>query len=1083
MKKYTARIEVPKSSKNGTSSRITNRQKSSRPGNTSTYSSWKLNQSNSTRAKDSFQSKLAARENIRSNNRSKSSFVIDPVGANPKKRKISKKFRKVLIGIGIGALVLLLFLILGGMYYLQSITQNLPDPDQPFKDDFTNQEASVMLDRNGKELYRLFGDANKDVIRIPDGQTFNEVISPELKWSFLAAEDINFYEHPGFDVTAIARCGARYVTGGGGSCGGSTITQQVVKLVGLKNDTQSLERKLQELILSLQLENKVNSKDKILLLYMNIAPEGGNMYGIKTAANSYFGKELNDLTLSEAAVLAAIPNNPSLFSPTRTKNTEAATKRLDERRTYILGQMLKNKEKINADVRSSRQAKADKEGRELTDAEKEDFITEEKITVASAEELTYKDLGQEIKAGHFVFYAMSELTERSYNNGTIFTDEEIRRGGYKITTSLDLDIQNTALDVVQKKAVDVYGKQYGSKNSAFTFLSSKTGEIIAMVGSKCYDDSELANCSQLDKDQGKSFDSKVNILTSLQQPGSSIKPLVYYEAIKEGKLSAGTVMADIPVEIGSYKPKNSDGKFSGMNSARLALATSRNIPAITSLMTVGPDKLATAKKEIGYTVNIDPSGYGPSSALGANDVLGIEHASAYATMGSGGKEIHPQPIVKIVDNAGNVVYDLYGKDKPEQKQVLDERAVFIVNDMTNPRSATGNDSPVKFRDGRDISGKTGTSEENKDNWFVGYSPDFVALGWSGNNDNTPMSNGSFGSTNAEPWVKDFLTRVQNTTYLKDKTPYSRPGGIAKGQICGKIKGADGAEQQVCEGSSDYYIEGLTPPVYSTKQLAMVCTDQPNKLAREIDMNAGFAVEKEFTYMKMPYDKFQPYLDNWLQDKQGGNGAPKDMCDVNRSTNGENAWAIINPNSTTYTFGAGGGNIPVSVKGVAITGGVTSMTITLISVNTGTAPAGFTPVNVSGGTFDGNLVAPAGIPSGQYDIKATVASPGGNGSSTARISITGSSAANINASPATPSIATPGANVQVKGTYTGTVNSATLTVVDSSDAQVSTAACSVAPGPNTITCNWVVPAAFPAGNYGARIVGDTDTSNKVTIKIL
>lgn len=911
--------------------------------------------------------------------------IITRIAGNKGTAKRKQFLKFFYTGSAIFALVFVM-LVLFGLAQLQQITASLPDPQTPFDNPAYKSEASVMYDRSGQELYRLFAD-NRDSIRLAEGQTFDDVVPPQLKWSLLAAEDITFYEHPGFDLTGIIACGFRYLQTRSVQCGGSTITQQVAQNLALGKET-TFTRKIKDIILAAQMEN-VRTKDEILLTYFNLISQGGNVYGFKTGARYYFDKDLSQLTLAESTILASLPNNPNVLSPTRSTKPDVGKDLLKQRQEFIFGQLIKHKDKINYEVKKYYEAKAAKEGRELTEEEKKDFITEEVVEEARNQELVYREPREDIKAPHFVFFAQDLLTSRPYNNGIVFTENELKRGGYRIYTTLDYEMQKTALDVVQNVAQgNSYGKKYGARNSAMMTMMPRTGEILTMVGSKCYNDAEMANCTALDQSEGKLFDPQVNILATQQQPGSSIKPVVYYEAYRQGKLAPSSQMADIPIEIGSYDPKNSDGKFIGINSARVMLGESRNIPAISALMSYGPSRLAEVKKELGYTINVDPASYGPSSALGANDVYAFEHAAAYATFANGGSYVPYEAILKIEDRDGNVVFDLNGKDKPEAKQVLDEKAVFLTNDSTNPKGATGSSSPVKWKDNRDMSGKTGTSENNRDNWFVLYSPDFVTLGWSGNNDNTPMGRQAFGSTNVEPWVRNFMEKVGNSEYFKARTAYRRPGGIATGRICGKLE-VNGSTQEVCEGNSDFYIDGLVPPVYISKQVVDVCADQQDRLARDIDKATGNAIQKEFSYMKMPADSLQPYLDKWLQSKQGGNGAPTEQCNINRSTNGDNPWAMImSPTSgSSYT-----GTISVNVNAFSNGGTVNKIEFFLGSTKIGES---------ANSSFLGNLSIPSGTISGTYEFIAKVFDTSGK---------SGSNAVNIKISGVNPtlSITAPGA---------------------------------------------------------------------------
>ncbi|MCA9384070.1 penicillin-binding protein, partial [Candidatus Dojkabacteria bacterium] len=421
-------------------------------------------------------------------------------------------------------------------------TEDLPSPDKPFGN---KNSASEIYDRHGNLLYRVFGEENSDPVNI-------EEVPELLKWAFMSAEDADFYKHPGVDVTSIINCGFRYVKDGFASCGGSTITQQLVKQTAL-TDERSIERKVKEVILSLQIERE-RDKDEILEMYLTVAPEGSNIYGITRAAKFYFGKELSELNLAEMAVLASIPQNPSNLSPTKSANPEEAQERLTIRMNYVLDQMERYMDQINDDIK-------DKTG-------EENALTQEMIDEARETELVYREPVFEIEAPHFVFYAQKLLQERNYNNGVPFTLAELETGGYKITTTLDIDYQAIAEEQVNKGVSD-YGSRYGGNNAALVSLNPKTGEVLAMAGSKDYFGSPQpegctlgVNCQ---------FEPNVNIVDTLQSPGSSMKPMVYYMAIMDGLITPGSQLADVPIQIGNYNPKNYEGGFVGIQSARWML--------------------------------------------------------------------------------------------------------------------------------------------------------------------------------------------------------------------------------------------------------------------------------------------------------------------------------------------------------------------------------------------------------------------------------------------------------------------------------------------------------------------------------
>ncbi len=766
-----------------------------------------------------------------------------------KKKKLIKilKHKKVKKAIHLtlaGGFVVLFFSIVFVLWYVQKISKDLPSPDAPFG---AKDAASIIYDRNGVQLYKVYGNANRDTLELPNEDALiTDIVPEEVVWAFLAAEDIDFFEHPGFDVKSIIHCGLKNIAGKA-MCGGSTITQQLVKQTVLSSERR-LERKVKELILALQVERRY-TKDQILAMYLTVVPMGSNVYGVNTGARFYFGKDLKDLTIAEAAILASIPQNPSYYSPTLSIDPENSKKDLKARQNYVLDQMLKYKDKINKEVGD------------------DEFITEDVINEARQQEVKYIEPRIDIKAPHFVFYVQKLLQERGYNNGKPFTLADLETSGLKITTTLDYELQKTAEDIVKNKGVGVYGARYGAKNAALVTLRPSTGEVLAYVGSKDY----------YAKKDGDDFDPQVDILSSLQQPGSSAKPLTYYETFKEGILAPGSQLPDIPIQIGNYKPKNSDGRFNGMSTVRKHLVNSRNIPAIIALETIGVQKYVENANAFGYTTFKDPSLYGPSITLGAVDVKPIEHAQAFSVFANGGDFVEHEVILKIEDRYGNVIYE----HKPQRKQVADPKAVFLLNDvlMGVPKSR-----PNVFNgDGRQVAAKTGTSENSMDTWYVMYSPEFVTIGWLGNNKNRPMRRGAFGSTSVKPWVQEYMSTILG--YFPEKKAFIRPGGISYTQIC-----SGEGEDKVCIDGNDLVIEGKIPPTYIIKKKFVVCDDQPDHLAREIDISTGHAVEQEFLSYKMPVESLQKFVDEYLAGH--GQAFPSEECTIERSPNPGFPWIVL-----------------------------------------------------------------------------------------------------------------------------------------------------------------------------------------------
>jgi membrane peptidoglycan carboxypeptidase len=818
--------------------------------------------------------------------------------------------------------VLLIVGIVGGVYlfgWLQTLTEQLPSPDKPFGQ---KSAASEIYDRNGKLLYRIYGDENRDPIKM-------EEVPQLMKWSLLAAEDIDFYKHSGVDMIAVIRCGIANLAKTS-ACGGSTITQQLIKQTALTNE-RSWERKIKEVILALEIE-KQRSKDEILEMYLNVIPEGSNIYGIKRAAYEYFGKDLSELNLAQYAILASIPQDPNNLSPTRSANAESKQK-VKDRQMYVLSQMEKYKDQINAAIKEETGAT-------------EDVLTTEMIDEARNFELVYTTAKKkdELKAPHFVFYVQKLLMERGYNNGEPFSKEALSTGGYKITTTLNLDYQEIAEEQV-KEGVDVYGSKYGAENAALIAMNPRNGEILAMVGSKDYfGTSSPEGCS------GASckFAPEVNILDTLQSYGSSMKPMLYYYALEKGLISAGSMLPDVPIQIGNYKPKNYSNSFTGIRTARKQLTDSQNIPPIYMVDQLGVASFVEEMQHWGYTTLNDPRGYGPSIVVGGADVKLIEHAQAYGVLANEGKLVKHEAVLKIVDRDGNEVFNY----QPQEEQVADPRGTFIINDILNAnrggpgvnKSNGGKD--YSGWDYRDIAGKTGTSEDFKETLFATYTPEIVVLGWLGNNNNQPMSYGASGFGTARPWISKFVLRIGNTF---PATPFSRPAGVVSKANC---EGAEGT----CEGVGyDLGIVDISVPSYVNVKPYTVCTDQPDHLARQIDIDMGLATTVNIKQYIMPNTKLQSYLDTYVQSKPELNGiVPTEYCTINRNPSGtESPWAAVSS--------------PAS--GQLVTGGNVSLAFNAYTPNAG---AGVTSVKVYLDNSSTPLLTATTLP---YSGSVSIGTPG------------------------------------------------------------------------------------------------------------
>lgn len=730
-----------------------------------------------------------------------------------RRRKLVKKYRKkkVVQKFGIVFISGLFFLScisvfssLAAISYLRSRAQEIVDTKEVIKE---VPLATQIYDRHGTPLFRLQSDiSNSDLVK-------QEEITPQIKAAFLAAEDANFYNHNGIDTEAIIRC-AYKIASKGETCGASTITQQLVKIQTKKND-MSLNRKIDEMLLATRIEDQY-TKDEILRMYLNVTPYGSNITGIKTAAKFYFGiEDLTQLNLSQAVTLAAIVNDPVDLSPTLSSDIEQARADLAEREQFIYDQLTEKYELINSQISPDAST----------------VLTSEMIVTARNTPVAFVEPNKgEIKAGHFVNYTINELQKRNYKNGQEpFTLEDLRNGGYKIVTSLDYGLQEVAERYVSSAGNQTYWNIY---NAAVMTTIPSTGEIITMAGSKSFTGQSEA-CNEMGREC--KFNPEVNVLTSLQSPGSTNKPLAYYLAFEQGKLFPGSFLPDVPIQIGGYTPKNWDGSFRGVynTTAKEMLRQSRNIPALEVILAVGVERYLDMARAMGYTSYGDNSNYGPSVALGGADVYPVEHVQAYGVFANGGDLVRVNPILRIEDRYGNIVYQA----NPQRERVADPAAVYLLN-QTLYNYETGTGGTIAW-DYRDIAGKTGTTEENKDSLLVIYSPDFVTLGWTGNNNNEPLDPwyGWPGFTVA-PWMREYMAEINNmSSYFSNKTPFTRPDNVYYG-------GGDCDAMGQCRGvRADWLIAGREPV--------------------RGDIGYGKAGSKNTWVYRMPVAELQWYLDRYL----------------------------------------------------------------------------------------------------------------------------------------------------------------------------------------------------------------------------
>ncbi len=669
-------------------------------------------------------------------------WVISPKNKLiPSKNKKKKwKFTWKTAGKILFILILTGILIVAGIFIW--FAQDLPNPEK--LNTLTLAQTTKIYDRTGQHvLYKIHGEEKRT--EIPFSQ-----MPDNIKYASIALEDQNFYSNHGVEIKGIFRAALKDILHRGAAQGGSTITQQLVKL-SLLSSQKTLVRKIKEVILAVELEQKF-SKDQILAMYLNKIPYGSNAYGIEAAAETYFNCHASQLTLEEAALLASLPKAPSYYSPYGNH-----TKNLVARQQYALNQMAK-----------------------LGYITQEQADTAKKINILAK----IKPFSDKIDAPHFVMY-IKEYLEKKYDRQTI------EQGGMKVYTTLDWNLQQIAEQAVKAGAVK-NATRWGASNAALVAIDPKTGQILAMVGSKNYFDTKI--------------DGQVNVALSPRQPGSSFKPFVYLTAFQKG-FTPDTQLWDVNTNFSTtdgkiYNPKNYDGKNRGLLKMKNALAMSLNVPAVKTLYLAGVKNSINLAHKMGITTLNQPDRYGLSLVLGGGEVTLLDHTNAYATLADDGV-YHPKvSILKVVDKDGHILEQYKSSDgqkvvKEKYMAMLDY--ILSSNKLRSP--VFGSHSPLYFPD-RPVAAKTGTTNAWRDGWTMGYTPSLAAGVWAGNNDNTPMRKGADGEFVAAPIWHAFMEKaLQN--YNIDQFPKYKPEETGKKVLDGKLKATQ--EVNVCRiPDSDNY---------------------------------------------------------------------------------------------------------------------------------------------------------------------------------------------------------------------------------------------------------------------------------------
>ena len=641
-----------------------------------------------------------------------------------KKNKATGQRKKTVKKIAIFLFAAFVVFVVGTLIVFAYFVKDLPTAEAINKRQII--ESTKIYDRTGTVLlYDVHGEEKRTIIPFED-------IPQNLINATIVIEDDNFYHHIGIDIKGIIRAFLANLRGKKITQGGSTITQQLVKSTILSSE-KTYSRKIKEAILSIETEIKY-SKNEILNLYLNQIPYGSNAYGIEAASQTFFNKHAKELTLAESALLAALPKSPSYYSPYGSHFDE-----LKARQEYILERMLKF-----------------------------GYINQAQFEQAKKENLVFSPPKEKFPAPHFVLYIKDYLEEK-------YGKDYIEKAGLKVYTTLDWDLQQLAEEIIAE-GVNKNIKNYNANNAALVAIDPKTGQLLAMVGSKNY----WAEPAPKGCAPGKNclFEPNVNVAIRPRQPGSSFKPYAYATAFKKG-FTTETILFDLPTEFSindacpitnidysdknplCYHPKNYDGKFRGPVTMRQAIAQSLNLPSVKVLYLAGLDETLNTAQDMGIKTLKDRSRYGLSLVLGGGDVKLLEHTAAFSVFANEGVKNPLAVILKIEDAKGNILEEYQKKEVRVLDAQIARMISSVLSDEENRAPIFGSHSKL-YIEGIPVAAKTGTTQEYRDGWTMGYTPSLTVGVWAGNNDNTPMKYGSDGIYVAAPMWNEFIKKA----YLK-----------------------------------------------------------------------------------------------------------------------------------------------------------------------------------------------------------------------------------------------------------------------------------------------------------------------------
>ncbi|MFH1412595.1 MAG: penicillin-binding protein [bacterium] len=696
------------------------------------------------------------------------------------------------------AVIVFLFFIFFMFITTLIVSRNLPNPNKLM--DRKIAESTKIYDRTGEDiLYEVHGSEKRTLVDLNDIPQF-------VKDATIAIEDKDFYKHGGFSIWAIFRTAVTNIIFGQ-KAGGSTLTQQFIKNAILTSE-KKYSRKIKEIILAYKIEKKF-SKDEIMQMYLNEIPYGSSAYGIEAASRHYFGKSVQDINLAEAAVLTALPQAPTKYSPYG-QNKDL----LINRQHLVLDQMVK-----------------------------QEYISKEEAIVAENTKLEFKERIDNITAPHFVMYIKEILAEE-------YGEKAVEQGGYKIITTLDLYKQEIAEKVIEEIG-EKNAENYNASNAALVSIDPKTGQVVAMVGSRDYFNDDI--------------DGQVNVTMAPRQPGSSFKPMVYTAAWQKG-YTPDTMVYDVITNFSDnpskpYEPHNYDDTEHGPVSLRQALQGSLNIASVKTLYLAGIKNVLKLAEALGYSTlsTKDTNRLGLSLVLGGGEVKLIDHTNAYGVLAREGLMHEPVFILKIEDKEGKVLEEW---EETPPKRVLDSNIARITNSVLSDNSARAyifGENNYLTLPNRPVAAKTGTTNDYRDAWTIGYTPSLVTGVWAGNNDNSKMNFGAGGSQVAAPIWNSYMRQILNNTPIEAfKQPSYDP------EIRPILRGEGFAEKKVkIDKASGLLATEYTPDSYIVENVYV----QTHSLLYYIDKDQPQNFYPKNTEKDPQFDRWESRVKEWIVKKQ------------------------------------------------------------------------------------------------------------------------------------------------------------------------------------------------------------------------